>query len=265
LRVAARILRAAPSFRGKERLGRLLAPAPPEVVELRMRDGSLMTIDLRSPTERSVYWTGEYEPGAVRLLAGALPSGSVVVDVGANIGFFTVALARVAGARVYAVEPMPGNVARLRRNVDANGLGGSVTVVAHALGDEPGELWLLPESAASETGNAAPAAPGVAGAVRVEVRRLDDVADESGIDRCDLLKIDVEGAELAVLRGGEAFVRRFRPSIYLELNGFWMERAGWTEEDLAALVKPWGYELRPRHGRASGVDDILLAPTLPAG
>lgn len=254
------MLRAAPPFRGKERIGRLLAPAPPEIVQVPMRDGSLMKVDLRSPTERGVYWTGEYERAAMRRLRAVLPQRPVVVDVGANIGFFTIGLGRVEGARVYAVEPMPENVRRLRENVDANDLFDVVTVVPLALGDADGELWLAPESTESATGNAAPADPGAPGASRVDVRRLDDVAVEWDLDRCDLLKIDVEGGELAVLRGAAAFVRRFKPSIFVELNRYWMERAGWTRGDLGALAASWGYTVRRGPGRGSAVEDVLLVP-----
>jgi FkbM family methyltransferase len=256
----ARILRTAPPFRGKARLGRLIGTPRASLAQVRMRDGSLMKIDLRSPTERDAYWTGEYEGGVVRRLARMLPVDSVVLDVGANIGFFTVGLAHGAGARVYAFEPMPANLERLRENVAANDLGERVVVTRVALGVGPGEVWLAPEPGEADTGNAAQADPGADGAVRVEVRSLDAVAEELAIDRCDLVKIDVEGAELEVLRGGESFFRRFRPAIYAELNRYWMSHFGWTEQDLLALVAPWGYEA----GRIRGtgrVDDVLLVPS----
>lgn len=248
-----------PPFRGKARLGRLLAPAPDGLAVVGMRDGTAMTVDGRSSTERDVYWTGDYADREIRELARMLPPDPVVLDVGANIGFFTVGLAHAAGARVYAFEPMPRNVERLRENVDGNGFAARVVVTQTALGDAPGELWLAPEPGGASTGNAGPSSPDAAGAVRVRVRTLDHVAADLGIQRCDLVKVDVEGAELAVLRGGAELLRRSRPLIYVELNPYWMAQLGWAERDLFELVGPWGYELRRR--RLSGsLENVLLIP-----
>jgi FkbM family methyltransferase len=255
----AAVLRAAPRFRGKARVGAALQRALPgsPLVGTTLHDGSRLEVDLRSPTERSAYWTGDYDSDVVRALAQRIGSGAVVVDVGANIGFYTVPLAR-AGARVFAFEPMAANHARLVRNVAANGLEERVTAVRVAVGETEGTLELAPEPGGAETGNAAPAEPGAANAVSVEVRPLDALAAELRIEGCDLVKIDVEGGELAVLRGAAALIGRHRPLIFAELNRFWMERAGWTEADLLGLAGSWGYEAEPCRG--AGVDNILLVP-----
>jgi 31-O-methyltransferase len=190
----------------------------------------------------------------------------VVVDVGANIGLFTLYAARTwPGARVLAIEPAPAVVAALRANVaDLPG----VTVHPVALGERPATATLTyyPGFTTMSGIGADPAADRevvrsvVAAAaediapeqrdaflqhvtahvdaqfdgarpVVCEVRRLDDLAEEAGLDRIDLLKVDVEGMELAVLQG---------------VSASWWQRIG------AAVV-----EVADRDGRLDRVTGLL--------
>lgn len=136
--------------------------------------------------------------GELRVLR-SLPRGSVVLDVGANVGGYTRA-ALVAGHVVHSFEPSPVAFAELER------ASGSACLHPYGLGDADEEVELF----APEPGS------GMASVYlrrhprhewtpqgRIRVRRLDDVAREEGIEHVDLLKLDVEGHELAVLRGAE--------------------------------------------------------------
>jgi FkbM family methyltransferase len=126
----------------------------------------------------------------------------VVLDVGANIGLFALSHAR-AGARVYAVEPHPAAFARLERNIAANGLRGRITAIPCALGAHEGRARLIGGRATPLTR----VAPDQGGTVRL--RTLDALVAELGLTGIDLLKLDVEGAEVAVLRGA----RRVLPTV----------------------------------------------------
>jgi FkbM family methyltransferase len=126
------------------------------------------------------------------------PRGGVAVDAGAFIGRYTLAYARAVGplGRVVAVEPLPANFRLLRHNARRNGHR-QVTCVPCALGRCAGEVWLSWDretSIASTTGHRSRR-------MKVAQQSLDDVLEQRGIHRVDLLKIDVEGAELEVLEG----------------------------------------------------------------
>jgi FkbM family methyltransferase len=134
----------------------------------------------------------------------------VFVDVGANIGRYTVMVARQLGARgaVVALEPEPGNFAALCRNVTANGLENVIVrQVACSNANTPVRLVRHRWDAGLDTTRALEAdefvCRGFVDTIEVEGRRLDSLLDELGISRVDLLKIDVEGAELAVLEGAD--------------------------------------------------------------
>jgi FkbM family methyltransferase len=128
-------------------------------------------------------------------------SGSVVVDVGANIGMFALRHA-LAGARVFAVEPHPGAFGRLRRNIGANALDGRITALSCALGAENGWARLV-DAPVTPLTRALPDPSGT-----VQLRTLDDLVADVGLKRIDLLKLDVEGAEVEVLCGGRTTLPR---------------------------------------------------------
>jgi FkbM family methyltransferase len=137
-----------------------------------------------------------YEQGAYD--HGLISDGDIVVDVGANIGVFTVKAARqTPKGRVVAVEPAPLNLELLRENVARNGLANTV-ILDCALSDHEGEGQLF------SRGDYALYSMHIKADLSTSVRitTLDKLFQEQGIRACRLLKIDVEGEEFAVLRGG---------------------------------------------------------------
>jgi FkbM family methyltransferase len=149
----------------------------------------------------------------------------VVLDVGANIGLATLAMSTALpdSARLLAVEPSPRNLAHLRRNLAANGLGPPrVEVVAAAVGAEPGSLGFHESDygAGSHLVSGHHLADGSMPAVSVPVETLDRVASSRGLGRLDFIKIDVEGFEPDVLAGAAGAIERFRPVVYMEFNSW---------------------------------------------
>lgn len=153
---------------------------------------------------REVLIRGEYWPeDAFR------PSlGQTIVDVGANAGIYAVYAARQVGkyGRVIAIEPNPAVVPRLERNLQINGMEGVCTVVPVAVSSQA-RAGALVVGANTTIGTLALA--GQSG-VEVAVRTLDGVLGGLGLTAIDLMKIDVEGSEIAVLEGGADTVRRTR-------------------------------------------------------
>jgi FkbM family methyltransferase len=144
----------------------------------------------------------------------------VCYDIGANVGFFSILLGRLAGptGSVYAFEPVPRNAFAIERNARLNHLG-NITVLKLALSCVDGRSELL---LAHHIGGAmlksAGAPPDLAGRLDVEIAALDSLTESGSIKPPNFVKIDVEGAEIDVLQGMKAILRRWAPTIMLELD-----------------------------------------------
>jgi FkbM family methyltransferase len=166
------------------------------------------------------FWrTGLTEPETRGLLSALLRPGMVMLDVGAYIGQFSLVASRATGdeLRILSIEPTPAVFRDLCRNIDANHCK-HVTCVQAALSDAPGSqnFYFFPES--QDQNSLRPLAAAEAVSVEVEVKTVDSVAEEYGVDRLDLIKIDVEGNELAVLKGARKSLVRFRPALIIEIS-----------------------------------------------
>lgn len=163
--------------------------------------------------------TGLYEKENIELCLDLLRQleEPVVMDVGANIGNHALAFSTVA-ARVHAFEPLPPIFDILEQNIRQNDL---ANIVAHplALSDENGEgiIHMVSERNIGASSFAKPSHLS-SQALNVTKRRGDDIVDELGLERIDLLKIDVESHEAFVLKGLEQSIKRFRPLIIMEWN-----------------------------------------------
>jgi FkbM family methyltransferase len=174
-----------------------------------------------------------------------------VVDVGANVGAFALLQAR-RGARVVAFEPNPDCFARLSHARRANGFDDRLTVLERAVGASPGSARLVVAGGNTLLGSVASPQPGAerqgfdVQRFDVEVDSLDRALPAAGVDRVDLLKLDAEGAEAAILRGAARTLPRVdRVVMEYHSDGVLLE--------VDAIL------------REAGFDHVLRVPGLPAG
>lgn len=165
---------------------------------------------------------GTAEPSVQFALRTLIRPGMTVYDVGANVGFLSVIAARYVGptGRVVCFEPLPDNIQQIEHNIQLNDFK-QVIVRREALGDENGEAVFL-VSAETTWGKLATVGSPVAnqvGEIKVPVRMLDTLIDVNHLPVPDLVKIDVEGAEVAVLKGARGSIKVGRPIMLIELHG----------------------------------------------
>lgn len=221
--------------------GLLDAPALVEVL-----DGLSVWLEPGDELSRALMLSGLYEPETLLVLRGLLPEGGVFVDVGGHCGMMTLFGARCVGpaGQVLAFEPSPREFARLRANVAANGFA-QVALHQAAMAEAPGTVVLrLAEAghAGHNTIGSGFAYAGVAVAELVEVPATTLDAALAGLARCDVIKMDVEGAELRALRGGAAQIARLRPALVLEVFDAALAGHGGTVAELMDWLEAQGYD-----------------------
>jgi FkbM family methyltransferase len=179
----------------------------------------------------------QYEPHVTRVLEGFLARGGVFVDVGANIGYFSLlAAARVGPAgRVFAFEPNSANCELLRNSAAANGFEGRIDLHCVAVAEARQRIAFATAGVDSNGRviNPAEAAAEVAPLPMVEAVALDDVLADC--DRVDVIKIDTEGAEARVWRGMQGVIKRHRPTLLFEFSPILLRQT--SEVDPAAFLE----------------------------
>ena len=160
---------------------------------------------------------GFWEIWLTLFFARLVMPGMTVIDVGANFGYYTLLLGHAVGpsGHVIAIEPVPSTAAILARTIELNGLTGRTQLVAAAAWDRPDiEVHMLVRT--EEPKNAAVIGQAQPGSIAVPTTTVDALARE--LTRLDLVKIDAEGAEVAIIAGMRETIARFRPKILLEFN-----------------------------------------------
>jgi FkbM family methyltransferase len=195
-----------------------------------------------------LYWRGSQSAAELRVFRGLLRPDMVFVDVGANQGEYTLVAARhLTAGRVVAFEPVRALYDQLLANVRLNGFS-QVTALNCGLLDEPGSRALYTSSDVVIHGSFNEGLASVFASdyrkdvvATVPFRVFDEVAAELGLERLDVMKVDVEGAELQVLRGAASILRRFRPTLLLEVNEEAFRTGGYGSRDLLAHLAQLGY------------------------
>lgn len=189
------------------------------------------------------YGTYESAEGAYLLDAGT--GAHVIFDIGANVGFYSLnwALHLAPGGSIHAFEPIPSTFSWLRRNILLNTLEGVIRANDFGLADEAKKVSMfMPGFTGSGAASMKNLHPEEA-SLEVEVRfdTLDGYFSANKLDRLDLLKADVEGSEILVLRGGRRTIEEFRPLIFLELLRKWARPFGYHPNDAIRMLGEIGY------------------------
>jgi FkbM family methyltransferase len=201
----------------------------PVVVAAGGLQGLSLSLDLQ---EEKDYWLGTYEPDLQAAVAELVQPGMPVYDVGANIGYISLLLARRVGdaGHVYAFEALPANLERLRLNLVLSGLAGRVTVVPAAVVERK-RLARFLVGPSGGMGKAAGSAGrrDVVYSQELEVAglSLDEFVYAEGNPPPQAVKMDIEGGEVLALPGMRRLLAEMRPLILLELHGPEAARLVW--------------------------------------
>ena len=256
--IASRAILSARSLAGSE-----------SVVRVR-RGGLWWELDLREGIDFSIYLLGSFERSTARALRGLLKPGDAALDIGANIGAHTLGMAKSVGSqgRVIAFEPTDFAFAKLQRNLSLNpALQAQTRIVQMFLGADENTMvpagvyaqWPLfdregvhPKHRGRETTTR-----------NAEIGTLDGFVLREGLSRIDLIKMDVDGHELPLLKGALQTLRALRPALVMEMSPYVHAERNQSFRELIELLANLDYSLtdidsgRPVPLRAETLESLI--------
>jgi FkbM family methyltransferase len=226
---------------------------------------------LRWETPMGIFWMPQREPTqtlhdmAEVLLRGVcdyrgrtVRPGDVVVDCGAHLGSFTRYALRKGARLVVAVEPSSTNVSCLKRTFTDEIAAGRVMVARLAVWDRDGSMWLAGPTSMEKAVNGTAAGPGRGAGEWVTAKTIDHLMKEWNLPALDFLKMDIEGAEVAAIRGAHETLRRYRP--FLAIATEHTEDKVRNVRNVIAAVRASGVDYRIGFGRYVRYDRNPYAP-----
>jgi FkbM family methyltransferase len=240
-------------FPGRQRL--LLSIFPPDYFRriepcefvVPYDQGLKFRCDLGSWIEWNIFFKGYYAPDLSMCIKRLIQPGMQVVDVGANVGAYTLIMAKQAGesGNIVSFEPNPEIFQRLQENIVLNQFEKRVTLKQIALSDKRGEeiLW-LPRADHFHRGISSlnRYVETLTEQIPVKVEKLDDIFVGLGTNRLDFIKIDTEGHDALIINGAADVINRFRPIIVFEANYLAHSEAETILEKTRSKLLSLGYQ-----------------------
>jgi FkbM family methyltransferase len=186
----------------------------------------------------SIY-KNHFEAGPVDRLKDFVPVGSLVIDVGANVGFFSQRFAKWVGERgkVIAIEPEDRNFRYLIMSLESKGLAARVRSIKAVAADTPGKMRLQINNQHPGDHQISPNCIGIS----VDAVTLDGLVEDMRPSRPSLIKVDVQGAEMLVLRGAREILRNVKPTLFIELSEEALGRFGSSVSEILNHLAQFGY------------------------
>jgi FkbM family methyltransferase len=235
-----------PDHRGKWRVISFLKHLTPPLQKTKVtveREHLTWSIDPSDHVQSQLLWYGTKDKWEIYHLRRLLRPGAVIFDIGANFGYYSLALAHFlqSDCTVFAFEPNPGTYQSLCNNISLNKLGNVIHPQAIGLSDCEDELSFV-----EPVGNAG--ATTLVKGKGVRVTTLDSFVHEHNISRVDVIKIDVEGMERSVLRGARHLFEKIpAPPILVEINPHTLGIANTSASELINDIRLLGFNIYEIH------------------
>lgn len=243
-----------PDRQGTESLKGVTDPIPSQLVKVgrerslhRTRFGDLFWLNDYSCIDQSIVQTGLWEPRATEVVRAIVKKGHVVLDVGANIGYFTVILSKLVGpeGKVYAFEPATKYYEILKRNLEENEIS-NCEVFKLGLSDRKQTVGIF-EDEASATIHVPEGMP-LGNRETISVVALSDFVREHRVKKIDFIKMDVDGHEPLIFQGAWDTLEQYNPVILTEVSQLHFLESGITAWDFYAELKRRGYNIYSEAG-----------------
>lgn len=186
---------------------------------------------------------GQYETDELNLLKELNTDNSVIFDIGANIGYYSMVLGNYnKDCKIYAFEPIPYTFDYLNSNIKINGITNVVTNQS-ALSDENGETIFYYSRELSVNSSMKDLNKEFAKEkIRCKIQKMDDFIKENNICKVDLIKCDTEGSEYLVFKGAKETLKKYKPAVFTEMLRKWSKSFDYNPNEIIALFREIGYK-----------------------
>ncbi len=208
----------------------------------KLRAGMTMNLGIVDVIERTLLTTDEWDPIVEKALRACVSPGDTFLDVGANIGYFSLLASQLVGSegRVVSFEPSARALSKLTAHLCLNRCS-NVTVCSQAMGDATGPEKLNWASSSNIGGSSiARGTPSQGYSEQIFIRTLDDVCKEMQLQP-SFIKLDVEGFELFALRGAERILKASHPVVVCELTNQFLTDHSQSANDMLDFMAAIGY------------------------
>lgn len=218
--------------------------------------GITMKVDISKSMGLAIYWRGAHDWRPIFAMEKLVKKGDTLVDIGANQGEYSLWSARMVGnqGKVYAFEPLSSIFVRLKENRKLNPkFQETIIPIQKGLSDKQGKLKLYSSDLSNEGVNTLYKKEYSVFLEEINLSTLDLEWEKLGMPKLDVVKIDVEGAELPVLIGAEKTISKFSPILFIEINQEACISAGYEAKDIFEFLAKLGYsfELIGLRGKTS--------------
>ncbi|WP_297985978.1 FkbM family methyltransferase [uncultured Chryseobacterium sp.] len=210
---------------------------------IRYRNSILLDVNLGDWIQQQVYFLGDYEREEIDYLCQNLRPGNTFIDIGANIGLYTLNAAEIVGenGKVFAFEAFPANFDKLQHHLKLNNFM-NVTAENLAISSERCFLEIYYDKQFNNSGMASAYLKNTSLKQEVQATSLDEYVQEKKISAIHFIKIDIEGGEYNAVVGMQNVLKRFKPTLLVEVNPETLAKSGKGEGDLIDLLSSLHYD-----------------------
>lgn len=209
--------------------------------EISLSNGLNFRVAVNSNSPFIISENGKYEYNETAFLKKHIPKNSTVIDVGANLGWYSAHLSLFVGkkGRVFSFEPVPSSYKKLTTTIEINNIE-NITTINEALGNTNGIIQIFcPDaefngSASQFTKNGKP--------IQCRIQKLDDFVVAHRINKLDFIKVDIEGGEFNFLDGAKKTLENLSPELLIEIEERHCSNSGHKSSDIFAFLYSLGYK-----------------------
>ncbi len=210
--------------------------------EVVYRNSIKLHLNLEDWIQQQIYFLGDYEKSEIDYLYSNLRKGDTFIDIGGNIGLFSLNASRIVGneGKVISFEAFTPNYNQFENHISINQFQ-NVKLEHLAIADKKGFIEILYNDTYNNVGMASSFLEEFTAKEPVESVNLDEYVKEKQIPKIDFIKIDIEGGEFAALQGMNEILTYYRPKILIEINNTALKSSNHHEEELISLLTEKGY------------------------